>query len=82
MVKAHYGRYYKALEPGEFRRRGAVDLAGLRASRSTRRAIASNFVQTSSNANLRIDPDFKAPYNDQFMVQLEQELRRRTSACR
>ena len=33
-----------------------------------------NFVQVSSNANLRIDPDFKAPYSDQFIVQFEQEV--------
>ncbi|MEQ1730129.1 MAG: TonB-dependent receptor, partial [Vicinamibacterales bacterium] len=73
VVKAHFGRYYKALEPGEYR--GAVpsispafsfnqDAAGNR----------SNFVQTSSNANLRIDPNFKSAFNDQFMVQLEQQL--------
>ncbi|MGE3957027.1 MAG: carboxypeptidase regulatory-like domain-containing protein [Vicinamibacterales bacterium] len=73
VVKAHYGRYYKALEPTEYR--GAVpsispafsfnqDAAGNR----------SNFVQVSSNANLRIDPNFKSAYNDQFMVQLEQQL--------
>ena len=34
----------------------------------------TNFVQTSSNANLRIDPDFKSAYSDQFIVQIEQEL--------
>ncbi len=73
VIKAHYGRYYKALEPNEYR--GAVpsispafsfvqDAAGNR----------SNFVQVSSNANLRIDPNFKSAYNDQFMVQLEQQL--------
>jgi len=73
IVKAHYGRYYKGIEPTEYR--GAVpsispaysfvqDSAGNR----------SNFVQTSSNANLRIDPNFKDAYNDQFIVQLEQEL--------
>lgn len=73
VVKAHYGRYYKAMEANEFR--PAVpsiapqfnfvqDAAGNR----------SNFVQISSNANLRIDPNFKNAYNDQFIVQLEQEL--------
>lgn len=73
VVKAHYGRYYKALEPNEYR--GAVpsispafsfdqDAAGNR----------SNFIQTSSNSNLRIDPNFKSAYNDQFMVQLEQQI--------
>jgi len=73
VVKAHYGRYYKALEPTEYR--GAVpsispaysftqDAAGNR----------SNFVLTSSNTNLQIDPNFKSAYNDQFMVQLEQQI--------
>jgi hypothetical protein len=73
VVKAHYGRYYKGLEPNEYR--GAVpsispaysfvlDAAGNR----------SNFVQTSSNANLQIDPNFKSAYNDQVIVQLEQQL--------
>lgn len=72
-VKAHYGRYYKALEPTEFRSavpsispayNFVVDAAGNRAS----------FVQISSNANLRIDPNFTAPYNDQVIVQLEQQV--------
>jgi hypothetical protein len=73
VVKAHYGRYYKELEQGEFR--PAVpsispgfeyqfDAAGNRI----------NLVQVSSNANLRIDPEMKAPYTDQYMVQYEQEL--------
>jgi hypothetical protein len=73
ILKAHYGRYYKGIEPTEYR--GAVpsispaysfvqDAAGNR----------SNFVQTSSNSNLGIDPHFKDAYNDQFIVQLEQQL--------
>jgi hypothetical protein len=73
VVKAHYGRYYKELEASEFR--PAVpsispgfefqfDAAGNRI----------NTVQVSSNANLRIDPNMKAPYTDQYMVQYEQEL--------
>jgi hypothetical protein len=75
IVKAHYGRYYKELEANEFR--PAVpsitpafdfgfDAAGNRV----------NLVQTSSNANLRIDADMQAPYTDQYMVQFEQELMR------
>jgi hypothetical protein len=73
VIKAHYGRYYKALEPNEYR--GAVpsiapafeftlDAAGNR----------TNVVQVSSNANLRIDPNLKPAYNDQFIAQIEQEL--------
>jgi hypothetical protein len=34
----------------------------------------TDFVQISSNANLLIDPDMKAPHSDQYMVQFEQEL--------
>ena len=72
-LKAHYGRYYKALEAGEFRPAVpsitpaysfTLDAAGNR----------TNIVQISSNANLRIDPNFKSAYNDQFIVQLEQQL--------
>ena len=72
-MKAHYGRYYKALEPNEFRSavpsispafNFVLDAAGAR----------TGVVQISSNSNLRIDPSFKAPYNDQFIVQLEQQV--------
>jgi Carboxypeptidase regulatory-like domain/TonB-dependent Receptor Plug Domain len=75
VVKAHYGRYYKELEQGEFRvavpsitpaYEFTFDASGNR----------TNFVQTSSNANLRIDADMKAPYTDQYMIQFEQELMR------
>ncbi|MFN7916546.1 MAG: TonB-dependent receptor [Vicinamibacterales bacterium] len=73
VVKAHYGRYYKALEPNEFR--GAVPSISPAFSFTQNAAgVRSNFVQTSSNANLKIDPGFKSAYNDQVMVQLEQQL--------
>jgi hypothetical protein len=72
VVKAHYGRYYKLLEASEFRAavptvttlfNFTLDAAGNRVNLSP---VAA--------ANLRIDPNFKAPYNDQFIVQLEQQL--------
>jgi Carboxypeptidase regulatory-like domain/TonB-dependent Receptor Plug Domain len=73
IVKAHYGRYYKALEANEFRPavpsvtpayEFKLDAAGNR----------TDFVQVSSNANLLIDPNFKPAYTDQIMVQVEHEL--------
>ena len=73
VVKAHFGRYYRELEASEFRPavpsitpafEFGFDSLGNR----------TNFVQTSSNANLRINPDMKAPYADQYMVQFEREL--------
>jgi hypothetical protein len=72
VVKGHYGRYYKLLEAAEFRPavpsvttqfNFTLDAAGNR----------TNIVPVAS-ANLRIDPNFKSPYSDQFIVQLEQEL--------
>jgi hypothetical protein len=72
VVKAHYGRYYKALEAAEFRPavpsvttqfNFTLDANGNR----------TNIVPVRA-ANLRIDPNFKSAYNDQFIVQLEQEL--------
>jgi hypothetical protein len=73
ILKAHYGRYYRAMDQSEFRPavpsispgfEFSLDAAGNRVS----------VVQTSSNANLRIDPDMKAPYSDQYIAQVEQEL--------
>ena len=72
VVKAHYGRYYKLLEAGEFR--AAVPTV------TTLFNFTGDFGATRTNispvaaANLRIDPNFKSPYNDQFIVQLEQQL--------
>jgi hypothetical protein len=73
ILKAHAGRYYTELSAGDFR--GAVpsitpsfdfetDAAGNRI----------NFVQTSSNENLSIDPGLKPAYTDQYMAQIEQQL--------
>ena len=73
VVKAHYGRYYKLLEASEFR--AAVP------SVTTLFNFTGDFGGPRTNispvaaANLRIDPNFKSPYNDQFIVQLEQQLR-------
>ena len=72
VVKAHYGRYYKLLEASEFR--AAVPTV------TTLFNFTGDFGGPRTNispvaaANLRIDPNFKAPYNDQFIVQLEQQL--------
>ena len=73
MVKAHYGRYYSAIE----RRLHAaivpsttplVQLHG-RAGRQP-----DQFHAGRRPRNLRVDPNLKAPYSDQYMVQVEHEL--------
>jgi hypothetical protein len=72
LVKAHYGRYYKLLEAAEFRAavpsistlfNFTVDAAGNRTNLSP-----------VAGANLRIDPSFKSPYSDQYILQFEQQL--------
>jgi len=72
VVKAHYGRYYKLLEAAEFRPavpsvttlfNFTLDAAGNRTN-----------ISPVAAANLRIDPNFKSPYNDQFIAQVEQQL--------
>jgi hypothetical protein len=73
VAKAHYGRYYKAMEASEFR--AAVPSVSPAFSYNVdANGNRSNFVQISSNANLKIDPNFKSPYSDQFIAQVEHEL--------
>jgi outer membrane receptor protein involved in Fe transport len=73
VVKAHAGRYYRGIVTGEFDNTSPsvtprfyfeFDSAGNRI----------NFAQVSSNENLRVDPGFKNPYTDQFIVGFEHEL--------
>ncbi len=71
VVKGHYGRYYSALER---------DYAGIVPSTTPQFQFtidaAGNRINFTSTrpANLRVDPDRKAPYSDQVIVQVEQEL--------
>jgi hypothetical protein len=71
VVKAHYGRYYSAIER---------DYAALVPSTTTlfnftidAAGNRTNFTSTRP-ANLAVDSNRKAPFSDQFIVQVEQEL--------
>jgi hypothetical protein len=75
IVKAHAGRYYTELSAGDFR----AAVPSITPSYSFRFDEAGNrvnFVETSSNENLLIDPDLKPAYTDQYMAQVEQQLSR------
>ena len=74
-LKAHYGRYYRGVITGEFDDvgpsvppliafSGEYDAAGNR--------IGEEVI--SDNTNLHVDPDFKNPYTDQYIVGIEREL--------
>ena len=73
VIKAHYGRYSRGPLYSDFNAAAPsitpnysfnVDASGNR----------TNVVATSSNTNLRVDPDVKEPYTDQYIVQAEQQL--------
>ena len=75
VVKAHYGRYYSAIER---------DFAGIVPSNTTifnfdcltqtcAPGSRNNFTTTTA-ANLQVDPNRKDPYSDQYIVQVEHEL--------
>lgn len=77
VLKAHYGRYYRGIITGEFDDvapsappivsfSGEYDEAGNRIGQEI----------YSDNSQLLIDPNFKNPYTDQFIVGLERELAR------
>src|SRR6185436_18970401 len=72
VVKAHYGRYYKALEAVEFR------VAVPSITTQFNFTVDANGNRTNVSpvlaANLRIDPDFKSAYSDQYIAQFEQQL--------
>ena len=76
VIKGHYGRYYSALER---------DFAGIVPSTTTLfnfdcltaaclTAQRTNFT-TTNPTNLQVDPDRKDPYSNQYIVQVEHELK-------
>ena len=71
VVKAHYGRYYSAIER---------DFSGIVPSTTPELTFdvdaAGNRTNFTSQtpANLRVDADRRNPYSDQYIAQVEQEL--------
>jgi len=75
VLKAHYGRYYRGVVTGEFDDVAAskpplVFFTGEYDEQGNR--IGEEVV--ADNSQLRVDPDFKNPYTDQFIVGFEREL--------
>lgn len=72
VLKAHYGRYYSALDR---------DFAGLVPSTTTSfnfdidaAGNRVNFIPIAPPSNLRVDQNRKDPYSDQYIFQVEHEL--------
>jgi hypothetical protein len=75
VLKAHYGRYYRGIITQEFD--DAAPSVTPRFSFSGTYDAAGNPEGTSlssDNSNLRIDPNFKNPYTDQFIAGFDRQL--------
>jgi hypothetical protein len=71
IVKGHYGRYYSAIE----RDYAAIVPSTTPLFNFTVGPGGNRFDFTTTRAtDLRVDPNRKAPYSDQYMVQVEHEL--------
>src|SRR5690606_26721145 len=73
ILKAHVGRYYSELSAGDFRP-AVPSITPAFAFNVDANGDRVDFVQTSSNTNLSVDSNLKAPYTDQLMAQIEQQL--------
>jgi hypothetical protein len=76
VLRAHYGRYYRGIVTGEIAPLtptvpqvflGLWDFENNRFSPESLEVV-------SDNTNLRVNPDYKAPYTDQFSASFEREL--------
>ncbi|HEX2443950.1 MAG TPA: hypothetical protein VHJ77_08390, partial [Vicinamibacterales bacterium] len=73
VLKAHAGRYYRGIVTGEYDNTSpSVTPRFLFFFDSDGNRI--DFEQVSDNSNLSVDPNFKNPYTDQFIVGFEHEL--------
>jgi hypothetical protein len=74
-LKAHYGRYYRGVVTGEFddvapSKPPVVSFSGEYDAQGNR--IGEEIY--SDNSQLAVDPNFKNPYTDQFVVGFERQL--------
>jgi outer membrane receptor protein involved in Fe transport len=76
VLRGHYGRYYRGIVTGEFAALtpsvpqlmlGVWDF-------ENNQFFPDSLEVVSDNTNLRIDPNFDAPYTDQFTASLEREM--------
>jgi outer membrane receptor protein involved in Fe transport len=75
VLKGHWGRYYRAVATGEYANKIGPSITPIFVGPYD---IPTNtfgdLTLSRSNENLGFDPDYKAPYTDQFIVSLEREL--------
>jgi hypothetical protein len=75
VLKGHYGRYYRGVVTGEFQ--GASPAVSPRFAFSGLYDESGNpldLVLVSDNSNISVDPEFRNPYTDQFIIGFEQAI--------
>jgi len=80
-LKGHYGRYYRGVQTSEYSSSVAVTPGVVRSCPEENffcYDLATNTfidpIVTTSSQNQSIDPNYKNPYTDQFIVSVEREL--------
>ncbi len=74
-LKAHYGRYYRGVITGEFDDTSpSVSPRFLFSGLYDDQGNPQDLTLVSDNTNLKVDPNFKNPYTDQFIVGIEREI--------
>jgi hypothetical protein len=74
-LKAHAGRYYRGVVTAEFDNTSpSITPRYLFSGTYDAQGNPEGLELVSDNTNLRVDPDYKGPYTDQFTVGIEREL--------
>jgi outer membrane receptor protein involved in Fe transport len=74
-LKGHFGRYHRAVATGEYANVIGPNVKPYFAGGYD--TVTNEFLdlqQISSNANLSVDPDYKSPFTDQYILSFEREL--------
>jgi len=74
VLKGHYGRYYRAVVTGEFSRTGDSISDQYRGIYNFSTGALEDLQVYKATGNLHVDPNYKDPYTDQYIVQIEREL--------
>lgn len=77
VLKGHYGRYYRAVATGEYANKVGPSISPIFSGPyDVATGEFGDLTLSKSNENLSVDPDYEAPYTDQFIASLERELTR------
>ena len=77
VLKGHWGRYYRAVATGEYANKLGESITPIFVGPfDTTTNEFLDLTLSRSNENLAFDPNYKAPYTDQYIASLERELSR------